>query len=293
MASKVQLCDSFRKEAGRVWRQMTAARNMGLFLGEETITETCLYNIAAGHWTSNIAIIPATKPQEYVHGADWEWWFTRNGRGVGYRVQAKRLFPSGRYESLFESVKSSGGKYGQLHKLVAKAKADKLDPLYCFYNFDYSPGLRGRPNSCVHSYRGPSFWGCTIALPQDVELAGSDAIKVLRHNMVPWHSLVCAGPKTDLPTSVQMNIGHLASRTFVGPNGVVRRAAIEVASEQRELPDYVNRLIELGRSTRDAPPEERSFIDTIYWLGQPSIDDGGTDLPGHDIAGITVFDQEK
>lgn len=124
----MQLCASFRREAGRVWKQMEESSRLGLALSEETITETCLYNIARQHQSGNITVIPATRPQEAKHGADWEWWFTRRGRGVGYRVQAKRLFPSGRYESLFKK----GKPLGQLEKLVSAAKSDGLDPLYCF-----------------------------------------------------------------------------------------------------------------------------------------------------------------
>ncbi|MGX9117880.1 DUF6615 family protein [Mesorhizobium sp. BHbsci] len=292
MASNVQLCASFRREAGRVWKQMATARSMGLFVGEETITETCLYNIAIRHWKSSIAIIPASKPQETVHGADWEWWFTRKGRGVGYRVQAKRLFPSGRYQSLFKS----GDKYGQLKTLVANAKADNLDALYCFYNFDHSNGLRGFTNGCPHSYRGPSFWGGAIALPEDVEQVGSNEIKDLRHIMRPWHSLVClSSPGAHLPTSVLKNVRQMAAPRTVGPEKTGRREAIEVASSQRDLPKYVRRLIELDRSTRDAPPEERRYLDFAYW--QEGLLSGGDvseegNLPGEGVAGLTVFDEE-
>lgn len=271
---------------------MAAARSMGLFVGEETITETCLYNLAFRHWKSGIAIIPASKPQEKVHGADWEWWFTRKGRGVGYRVQAKRLFPSGRYESLFKS----GDKYGQLKTLVTNAKADNLDPLYCFYNFDHFSGLRGLPNSCSHSYRGPSFWGCAIALPEDVQRVGSNDIKDLRHVMHPWHSLVCLSSSAGhLPTSVLKNVRHLAAPRTVGPERTVRREAIEVASSQRELPKYVRRLIELDRSTRNAPPEERRYLDFAYWqdslLSGDDVSKEGN-LPSEGVAGLTVFDEE-
>ncbi len=140
-----ELCQSFRWEAGRVWNDMEHAKRLGLSFSEETITETCLLNIAKRQRHSSIAIIPATKPQEAKHGADWEWWFTKAGVGVGYRVQAKRLYPSGRYQELFKS----GDKFEQLDKLVSRGAADDLDPLYCFYNYD-SPtdGFSGCTNRC-------------------------------------------------------------------------------------------------------------------------------------------------
>jgi hypothetical protein len=68
--------------------------------------------------STKIAIHLATKHEEAKHGADWEWWFIYRGKGIGFRVQAKRLFASGKYESLFEKKKGAK-QYDQLDKLVA------------------------------------------------------------------------------------------------------------------------------------------------------------------------------
>jgi hypothetical protein len=86
------LCATFRKEAGVVWNRMRTAAALGLSLSEETLTECALYNIAIAH--------QGTEPGEAKHGADWEWWLVRGNKGLGLRVQAKRLFPDGRYNSL-------------------------------------------------------------------------------------------------------------------------------------------------------------------------------------------------
>ena len=214
---------------------MSQAKALATCLSEETITETCLFNIARRHLGDGIAVIPATKPQEAKHGADWEWWFTRDGQGVGYRVQAKRLFPSGRYESLFKPK----DKFGQLKKLVSNAAVGGLDALYCFYNHDTPAGLfDGYGNSCAHSYHRPSFWGCAIALPRDVELVGSDNAKLLRSYETPWHNLVCLGLSNDddLPKSVAQKVGRMARAR---PFGEFRRDAVAVAREPRALPAYV------------------------------------------------------
>src|SRR6266478_2615816 len=96
------LCATFRKEAGFVWNRMRKASHLGLALSEETITESILYSIALAHLGKDIAIDLATKPAESKHGADWEWWFVKGNQGRCFRVQAKRLFPGGAYNSLFD-----------------------------------------------------------------------------------------------------------------------------------------------------------------------------------------------
>src|SRR5260370_42373124 len=94
------LCQTFRKEAAIVWNRMSIAARLNLSLSEETITECALYNIALAHQSGEIVIRLATKPAEARHGADWEWWLVRGSKGFGFRVQAKRLFPDGRYRAL-------------------------------------------------------------------------------------------------------------------------------------------------------------------------------------------------
>src|ERR1700730_4174070 len=99
------LCETFRSQSGLVWNRMAKASRVGLALSEETlITETALYEMALAHeLDGKIAISLATKPQEARHGADWEWWLINGNMGVSFRVQAKRLFPNGSYQSLLKA----------------------------------------------------------------------------------------------------------------------------------------------------------------------------------------------
>lgn len=272
------LCERFRKEAGRVWNEMSAAQRLGLSLSEETITETCLFNLARKTQTGQIAIIPATRPQEAKHGADWEWWFTNSGWGVGYRVQAKRLFPSGRYESLFKP----GEQFAQLDKLVSKAGDDGIDPLYCFYNFQ----VLGSPyfaayNICPHDYRGVSYWGCSLALPEVVKSAHKDSFSSLQPFQVPWHNLVCSKDNKDVPNAVIANIQEMTRRGAYRSPG---REEVDRIREPRRVPAYVNRLAMLGWLRREQPSTERAYIDREYWeLEAESL--------GEDIAGVLVIDE--
>src|SRR5262249_48036490 len=145
------LCTTFRKEAGAVWNRMHKAATVCMSLSEETITELALYNVAFSHrQTSDIVITVATKPAERRHGADWQWWLVRGNQGIGFRVQAKRLFPDGRYRSL---RKLGSAPYEQLDRLVKTSRAEQLVPLYCFYNFHHNNFASISHNACRHEYR--------------------------------------------------------------------------------------------------------------------------------------------
>jgi hypothetical protein len=157
------LCTTFRKEAGFVWNRMQKASKLRLSLSEETITECALYDIAIAHQYGEIIIRPAKKPAEHKHGADWEWWLVHGKKGLPFRIQAKRLFPSGRYQGLIKDG------YTQLNKLVSASQTAKCEPLYCFYNFPYTPVTFNGPNLCGCSYRAPSFWGCALAFPDQIK----------------------------------------------------------------------------------------------------------------------------
>jgi hypothetical protein len=256
------LCQTFRKEAGLVWNYMRKAAGLGLALSEETLTESALYNIAIAHQGTDIVIDLATKPAEAKHGADWEWWLVRGRKGLGFRVQAKRLFANGRYNSL---TRPGPNAYQQLDKLVSTSANAGFEPLYCFYNFPHSTGHFNGPNSCKHTYRAPSFWGCSLAFPNEVKKAQSTQLTKLRPMMHPWHMLVCESTKLDL-------VG--AAAKFVTARGQGHHAV-----GPRDLPTRVVKLMELGDRRRTT--DDRRYLDDAYWESDPA--------PDEDIAGLIVF----
>ncbi len=235
-------------------------REPWLSLSEETLTETALYNIAIAHQGKDIQILLATKPAEKKHGADWEWWLVRGKKGLGFRVQAKRLFADGRYHALFKT----GAKYQQLDTLVSVSASTGLEPLYCFFNFDHPQYKISGPNTCKHSYRGPSFWGCSLAFPDQVKKTQSDSLQILRPYMHPWHTLVCESAKPDLLD---------AASNFVRREG--RRAH---RPGPRDLPSRVLRLLEI--SDRRRMTERRAYLDDDYWSEE-------SDTP-EDVSGLVV-----
>src|ERR1700722_1256770 len=255
------LCATFRKEAGVVWNRMRTAAQLGLALSEETLTECSLYNIALVHQGAEIVIDLATKPAEAKHGADWEWWFIRSGKGVGFRVQAKRLFAAGQYNSLLKSGKDP---YEQLDKLVQASAKEGLEALYCFYNFSHPLGNFAGPNPCRHAYRASSFWGCSLAFPDQVKNSATNQLAKLRPIMHPWHTLVCGKGKIDAIA-----------------NGFIREVGgRDSPPGPRNLPSRVHRLISLGE-LRKGSPTYRGYLDDSYWQDESDVPDG--------LAGLISF----
>lgn len=242
---------------------MASAAAKGLWLSEETLTETVQFNIARTHQHGDLVIDLATKPAEFKHGADWEWWFVRGNQTYGIRVQAKRLFPGPRrYPNL---LKDGPNPYSQLDKLISVAAKDDMLPLYCFYNFGHVPSdFVHQANPCRHSYRKPSFWGCTLAKPRDVRNAASDRLDRLAGYMQPWHAIVCNLQHVGLLSAVE----H-----FFSQGGDDKPA-------RRKLPERISRLIALSSERRQS--EGRKFIDDEYWQSF------GEEIPKA-VSGIVVY----
>jgi uncharacterized protein DUF6615 len=233
-------------------------------MSEETTTEMVLYEIARYHQTGNFIAIPATKAAEAKHGADWFWWFGDRSTGIGFRVQAKKLFPSGRYESL---LKKKGDQYGQLKKLVASAQQANQIPLYCFYNFNFGGQFLKCDDSCRHNYRAPSYWGCAVALPEDIQRQNSDALIDLQNYMLPWHLLVCAKPKISLARAAADAGRMLASakpgRKMDDGRVITGRDRLDVSFAETSTPETVRDIIDIQERSHpaDAQVRRRSEID--------------------------------
>ena len=197
-----KLRDAFRREAGWIWHQKAKASALGLHLNEETITETVLLSLARQFQGGKLAITPFNKPQEARNGADWELWFASgsSSRGLGLRVQAKRLYPSG----LYDSLKPAGV---QTNKLIARAGA--CVPVFAFFNDEqmFTPSTP----SCGCSYREPSYRGCIIVPAKSVSTIGSNSPGALATKSIPLHCLLCDGSSakraaTDLSQQVAQNL---------------------------------------------------------------------------------------
>lgn len=161
---------ALRNAAASVWRTSSSAFNNSNFvLQEETMTENFLLDL--------IRQLPKAKFDAYLYskseegrgvrgkaptGADFRIAFSgADGSTVEFQVQAKRLFPNGKYDGL-DKLDT------QWHQLMTNNAG--AFPLYLFYNFSpvFPLHLHSTDYSSGGRFRGPSFWGCAIAHPWTV-----------------------------------------------------------------------------------------------------------------------------
>jgi hypothetical protein len=146
-------------------------------------------------------------------------------------------------------------------------RSARLEPLYCFFNFSQPQAQFTGPNLCKHTYRAPSFWGCSLAFPDQVKNTQSNDLTQLQPIMHPWNMLVCeSAAKADLLSSAIQ---------FVR----VRGRRDHVSGGARDLPTRVTRLIELSDQRRETG--YRGYLDEAYWSGEP-------DAP-EDLSGLIVI----
>lgn len=198
------LRESFRRLASWTAARLGASTRLGVPFNEETVTESLLLKLAKQHRPPHFRIRAFSKNDEgkgtkdtggVPTGADWDFFFADwTGAGVAVRVQAKRLFPSGKYENLDGSGK-------QLQDLRRNCGAAL--PIYVFYNDTSQNWLWSSwpcDPSCGLSFRGASVWGCSFApvigipkvrQPKPAQIAA----------MRPWHCLVCPRPRRGVASS--------------------------------------------------------------------------------------------
>lgn len=208
----LQLCHSLCNQAEWTARTLSKAYRLKMTYNEETITENVLLALADRHFGSDLVIRAYTKREENTStGADWSFWFADgNNLGIELRIQAKRLFASGKYESL----DGNGTQIQTLHD-----KKGNAIPLYVFYNnsdFNNYPNFRKNWNLYLQkkglvNWRYPlpfpfsDLWGCTYApltsIPKKNKPTYFD-IPV----MLPWHTLVCDCFCSQLPDNNPKNL---------------------------------------------------------------------------------------
>jgi hypothetical protein len=94
-------------------------------------------------------------------------------------------------------------------------------------------GMVARPRQyslCRHRYRAPSFWGCSLAFPDQVKHKQSTKIAELERVMHPWHLLVCELSKTDLLASAANFVRKADRKTVSGPRDLPNRGVTLLAA---------------------------------------------------------------
>ena len=237
------LRDTMRREAGRIWREKASAEQFGLFMNEETLTETLLFHLARRFQGNSVRVHPFTKAQETRNGADWEFWFAQGQQAVGLRVQAKRLFPSGNYDSLNPN--------GQQTQNLIK-RSGNCFPVFVFYN-DERVYSCYTPECNCGDYRGPSYLGCTLTSAYIVSGLAHRNLTLLARECIPWHCLLCdrkSTKHTSLPAIVAASVNERFARTAASDVDLSRKC--ETVETPLQFRSHVEQMADKrdGRTVR-------------------------------------------
>lgn len=186
------VCQTFRSLAFNTWDHLAKARLVGYQPHEETITDINVLELKCRH-PNEVKTKTFTKPQEGIHGADWEWWLTdkHQKHWLGLRVQAKILnLRSGRFEHLHYRK----GQTYQITKFKRAAAQDGLVPIYCVY-VQWEPDPTQLPLQQFWSTRPIESHGCSLISVNQIDKLRKQSEENRLHAVVrgaiPWHCLVC------------------------------------------------------------------------------------------------------
>ncbi|MGD9896960.1 MAG: DUF6615 family protein [Candidatus Methylacidiphilaceae bacterium] len=284
MGQNATLYRLFEQVSRNVWENLRDSYNLGLYMGEEGITDHLLLTLARNA-VGQIKLAKVSKPLEGTTGADWEWWFVRDALGFGMRVQAKKLRPDSlRYVGLKDTIGHSGVRR-QVDLLIDKAESamPSLYPAYCFYNF-WSDNHKLPQWNCA-SFRlvFPELFGCSIADAHRVRACldeGRDDLATIGPLACPLICLVCdciCSSKESLPQRVCRAAEALRNDTYDRPSseGTIQYYTIYTSNKfvindnaipprVTDVPDYVMGCLEEGLETRQAI---RSYLERQHLDG--------------------------
>ena len=229
---------------------LSYTRDNDLPFGEVTTTENLLFDLSKANLSSIKQVKGYSIPAENKNGADWMISITQHAWTVEFRFQAKRLYPSGRYDALKERQKI----IDQRDKLIQFANQDGVFPLYLFYNHD----------QFTHPMRGPErlgSWGCSIASPRSITgktYPKPDEISP----MWPWETLVCDLGSPKLRQGIVKRIHERLKKISESSNGAVGGSSediphVQIPEPRRGKPEWTTfshpeQLKEYARSKKCA-----------------------------------------
>jgi hypothetical protein len=256
LPAQLDLCQAFQKASIETWQRLGAARETGLRYGEETVTDNVLLDLVSA-CPGRIVCVAYNKLQEVHTGADWEWWFVSGNKGIGFRVQAKRLYDkTQKYDAIRYSTQS--GEPSQSDVLVSAATAAGLTPLYVFFSH---PRLQ-------NGQRPDPLLGCMVAHGKVIHKIQPRRYDQISKIAVPWHYLVCSNDRRlDRLQQLQRCVAELSA--------MGRGARVEEHPQIRSLPVHV---MEIRARVEVSPPMRAEQSDYP----------GETHIPG--VRGIFIAD---
>jgi hypothetical protein len=177
-------------QARRTWYRLFASDRVGFSTGEETLTDILLLDTHLGD-REHFLMHKFSRREESRCGADWEAWIfggpghVESDAVVCTWVQAKRMFRSGRFESLKEVE--------QIERLNDQARSNNALALVALYSFARPDG-----STCCGRRRERDHFGCTV-VPAEIVLdrlrdggrRGRLGINDFGNNCRPWRCLAC------------------------------------------------------------------------------------------------------
>jgi hypothetical protein len=244
------LCEDLRELAAWTRSTLGKADRLRMAYNEETITETLLLTLAERHAGRGLSIRAYTKHEEGTGtkatsgkptGADWSFWFANtHNLGIELRIQAKRLFSSGKYDSL----DGTGKQIKDLQKNCGSAI-----PLYVFYNNTSEVWLEHLLESfcCLSGFPRDTDWGCTyaplISIPNKL---GPTPAEIL--HMRPWHTLVCGCTCPNCGSKLGKVAGTLPQRVAAAVEKAYANSLLKKKSKSKWVKD-------LSISSENSPPD--------------------------------------
>ena len=262
----MEICETFRNTAIETWFRLSDAKDVKLSLGEETITDINLLEIAKARHPE-IKIEKFNKIEEGENGADWEFWLTgKSTKWLGLRIQAKVInLKNDKYEQLHYKTKNSD----QTEKLINSSMKNNLIPLYCLYTMCDLSRYKDKFAYKHFIDRHESF-GCSIVDAFAVKKLGEKThISHLIQDMIPWHCifLVHEFDNEDLP--------HRALCV------IKRIMQLMIEHTEADVNEYIKNF-----NLSDAPP------DYIINFAKGKCPDTGFKAPDNDLAGIVIINEE-
>ncbi|WP_106745068.1 hypothetical protein [Yoonia maritima] len=184
----------------QVWTDQNDAIQHNFWLQEVTITEMLLLRMARDLSPHGLKMKMFSGKEEggetkkdgtvvkVGNGADWEWFVELPDCKIGFRVQAKRLFPTPTKQGAYNSF-HAGGK--QIDQLINAA--GKMNPVYVLYNHKFAKDASLFSRSVKTNWYGRSSWGCSVATAAFMKTLKTNKLAEVFPGTVPWHRFFAVG----------------------------------------------------------------------------------------------------
>ena len=185
MKPAAQIAEDTWDRVGHSWTYKTR-------LGEETLTDLLALDFRRFLADRKTRLFQTTKAAESTQGTDLEVRIrVGSHQAILVAIQAKKLFPSGRYESLNTKVKSLN--LSQIDVLEGYARSVLAIPLYLLYN-NVDSGSAQKAWHCCQNL-DPKQLGCTLVpswrIRKAIRLWGKRTFNSIHRSsdVLPWRCL--------------------------------------------------------------------------------------------------------